>query len=110
MARAGKQGMYVPLSPSIWIKFAHYYFRHPHRSLLKLTRTPAHKLHNANIANTDRASIAALHGRHCKKETLSLLPMQFTLRSRLVNQLLVIHRAELVATPVDNLLHRRANE
>jgi hypothetical protein len=59
--------------------------------------------------NTSHASIGVLHNRHCKKETHSLLPTQFTLRSRVINQQLVRHRVELVVTPVDNLLHCRAS-
>jgi hypothetical protein len=103
-------GHVCPTSPSTWTKLAHYFSRHRHRSLRKLTRTLAqHKHHNASTANTSRASIGALRDRHCKKETRSLLPTQFTLRSRVVNQQLVRHRVELVATPADNLSHRQAS-
>ena len=78
-------------------------FRHLRKSSLKLMRTPVpHKPHNANPANTGRATTGEVRDRFCKKETHLSPPTQLILRSLLADPQLVSHH-ELLARPAGKL-------
>jgi hypothetical protein len=61
-----------------------------------------HKPHNANPANTGRATTGEVRDRFCKKETHLSPPTQLILRSLLADLEQVRHR-ELLARPAGKL-------